>query len=54
MKTKRFVVSIIGCKSDDMGEIQKAIFDALENETQENYESLLFDCGIKVNQYIYK
>ena len=54
MKTKRFVISIIGSKSDNMREIQNAIFDALENETQDNCESPLYDCGIKVNQYIYK
>ena len=54
MKTRRFVVSIIGSKSDDVGEIQNAIFDALENETQDNCESPLYDCGIKVNKYIYK
>ena len=54
MKTKRFVVSIIGSESDNMRDIQNAIFDALENETQDNCESPLYDCGIKVNQYIYK
>ena len=54
MKTKRFVVSIVGSKSDNMREIQNAIFDALENETQDNCESPLYDCGIKVNPYIYK
>lgn len=50
MKTKRFVVSIVGSKSDDMGEIQNAIFDALKNETQDNCESPIYDCGIHVNQ----
>ena len=54
MKTKRFVVSIIGSKSDNMREIQNAIFDALENGTQDNCESPLYDCGIKVNPYLYK
>ena len=54
MKTKRFVVSIIGSKSDNMREIQNAIFDALEKETQDNCESPLYDCGIKVNPYLYK
>ena len=54
MKTRRFLVSIIGIESDNAGEIQNAIFDALENETQDNCESPLYDCGIKVNQYIYK
>ena len=54
MKTRRFVVSIVGCQSDNMREIQNAIFDALENETQDNCESPLYDCGIKVNKYIYK
>ena len=54
MKTKRFVVSIIGSKSDNMREIQNAIFDALENETQDNCESPLYDCGIQVNPYLYK
>lgn len=54
MKTKRFVVSIVGCKNDDMREIQNAIFDALENDTQDNCESPLYDCGIKVNPYLYK
>ena len=54
MKTRRFVVSIVGCQSDDMREIQNAIFDALENDTQYNCGSPLYDCRIKVNQYIYK
>ena len=54
MKTRRFVVSIIGSKSDNIRDIQNAIFDALENETQDNCESPLYDCGIKVNPYIYK
>ncbi len=52
MKTRRFVVSIIGSKSDNMREIQNAIFDALENETQDNCESPIYDCGIHVIQYI--
>ncbi len=54
MKTKRFVVSIVGSKSDDMSEIRNAIFDALKNETQDNCESPLYDCGIQVNKFIYK
>ena len=54
MKTKRFVVSIIGSKSDNMREIQNAIFDALENDTQYNCGSPIYDCGIKVNPYLYK
>lgn len=54
MKTKRFVAFIVGSKSDDMSEIRNAIFDALKNETQDNCESPLYDCEIKVNQYIYK
>ena len=54
MKTKRFVVSIIGSKSDNMREIQNAIFDALENETQDNCESPIYNCGIQVNKFIYK
>lgn len=52
MKTRRFVVSIVGSKSDDMGEIQNAIFDALENEAQDNCESPIYDCGIQVNQLL--
>lgn len=52
MKTKRFVVSIVGSKSDNMGEIQNAIFDALVNETQDNCESPIYDCGIQVNQLL--
>ena len=54
MKTRRYIVSIVGSKSDDMGEIQNAIFDALENETQDNCESPIYDCGIKVNQLFIK
>ena len=52
MKTRRYIVSIVGSKSDDMGEIQNAIFDALENETQDNCESPLYDCDIQVTQFI--
>ena len=54
MKTRRYIVSIVGSKSDDMGEIQNAIFDALEKETQDNCESPNYDCGIKVNQLFIK
>ena len=52
MKTRRFVVSIVGSKSDNTREIQNAIFDALENETQDNCESPIYDCGIQINQLI--
>ena len=52
MKTRIFLVSIIGIESDNAGEIQNAIFDALENEILFNRKSPLYDCDIQVTQFI--
>ena len=53
MNKRNFLVTI-STDADDFNEsdfsVKEAINSAIENETQDNYESPIFDCGFSVKE----